>query len=120
MTISPVLFALLGFLLTALLALLAGGVAWGRVQAVLEQLRSDYRDLREELRRGAVDGAELAVQRQRLADHDAEIKSTRDRLHKIESHAARLDAELAAVRSTAERAHDDARAAASATHHPHP
>lgn len=117
MTFSPVIFALLGFLLTAVLSLLAGGVAWGRVQAVLDQLRTDYRDLREELRRSAVDGAELAVQRQRLADHDAEIKSTRDRLHKLESHAARLDAELTSVRSTAERAQDDARAAAH--HHPH-
>lgn len=115
MTLSPALFTLLGFLLAVVLALIGGGVAWGRVQAVLDQLRSDYRDLRDDVRRGTVDGAELAVMRQRIADHDAEIKSLRERLHKSESHLARTDAEIVAVRTTAERAHDEARA----SHHPH-
>lgn len=115
MTLSPVFFTLCGFVLAVVLALLGGGVAWGRVQAVLEQLRSDYRDLRDDVRRGAVDGAEFAVMRQRIADHDAEIKSLRERAHKAESHATRIEAEITSVRATAERALDDARASL----HPH-
>ena len=114
MTLSPALFTLLGFLLAVVLALIGGGVAWGRVQAVLDQLRSDYRDLRDEFRKAAVDAAEIAVLRQRSADHDAEIKLLRERLHKTESHLARADAEIAAVRTTAERAYEEARA----SHHP--
>lgn len=115
MTITPALLTLLGLLVASLSALLAGGVAWGRFASALEQLRSDHRDLRDDVRKGALDGAELAAHRQRLADHDAEIRSMRERLHKAESAATRLEAELSAVRRTAERAEDAQRQ----THHPH-
>lgn len=45
MTITPPLLTLLGLLVAAVSALIAGGVAWGRFAAALDQLRQDHRDL---------------------------------------------------------------------------
>ena len=49
MTLQPITFALLGFLLAAVSALIAGGIAWGAFRAQLERQRDEIRDLRGEV-----------------------------------------------------------------------
>lgn len=50
MTLSPVTFALLGFLLAAVSSLVAGGIAWGAFRAQLERQRDEIHELRTEVR----------------------------------------------------------------------
>jgi uncharacterized protein (DUF3084 family) len=113
-TISPILLALLGLLVSALGALLAGGVAWGRFAAALDRLREDHRELRTEVQRAVDAVTGLAVARTRLDVLEAEVKDLRTAKHAAASELATLRAELVAVRRTAETAHDEARA----SHHP--
>jgi uncharacterized coiled-coil DUF342 family protein len=113
-TISPVILALLALLVSALGALLAGGVAWGRFAAALERLREDHRDLRTEVQRAVDAVSGLAVARTRLDALESEVRDLRAAKHSQASELATLRAELSAVRKTAETAHDEARA----SHHP--
>lgn len=50
MTLQPITFALLGFLLAAVSALIAGGIAWGAFRAQLERQRDEIHELRTEVR----------------------------------------------------------------------
>ena len=50
MTLAPVTFALLGFLLAAVSSLVAGGIAWGAFRAQLERQRDEMHELRTEVR----------------------------------------------------------------------
>lgn len=50
MTLQPITFALLGFLLAAVSALVAGGIAWGAFRAQLERQRDEIHELRTEVR----------------------------------------------------------------------
>lgn len=115
MIISPILLALLGLLLSALGAVVAGAIAWGRFAAALDRLREDHRETRDEVKKlvGEVTGVALA--KQRLDALEAEVSKQRDARHAQASAITRIEAELAAVRTTAERARDEARA----SHHPH-
>jgi len=114
-TLSPILLALLGLLLSALGAVVAGAVAWGRFAAALDRLREDHRELRVEVQRAVDAVTSIAVAKQRLDALEAEARDLRAAKHTQASSITRLEAELAAVRATAERAHDEARA----SHHPH-
>ena len=49
MTLQPITFALLGFLLAAVSALIAGGIAWGAFRAQLERQRDEIHELRTEV-----------------------------------------------------------------------
>lgn len=114
-TLSPVLLALCGLLLSALGAITAGGVAWGRFANALDRLREDHRETRDEVKRLVDTVTGLAIARQRIDTLEAEVKVLRDARHLQASEIATLRAELSAVRKTAETAHDEARA----SHHPH-
>ena len=50
MTLAPITFALLGFLLAAVSSLVAGGIAWGAFRAQLERQRDEIHELRTEVR----------------------------------------------------------------------
>lgn len=113
-TISPVLLALCGLLLSALGAVVAGGIAWGRFASALDRLREDHRELRTEVQRAVDAVTGLAIARQRIDTLEAEVKDLRSAKHSHASELAALHAELASVRKTAEHAHDEARA----SHHP--
>ena len=49
MTLAPITFALLGFLLAAVSSLVAGGIAWGAFRAQLERQRDEIHELRGEV-----------------------------------------------------------------------
>ena len=119
MTISPVLLALCGLLLSALGAVIAGGVAWGRFAAALDRLREDHRETRDEVKRLVDTVTGLAVARTRIDALEAETRDLRAAKHTQASQITRLEAELSAVRTTAERAHDEARAAHHSQHPTH-
>lgn len=50
MTISPVVIALLGFLVAAVSSLLAGGIAWGVFRATIERQGREISDLASEVK----------------------------------------------------------------------
>lgn len=50
MIISPVVIALLGFLVAAVSALLAGGIAWGVFRATLDRQREEITQLAGEVK----------------------------------------------------------------------
>ena len=50
MTLQPITFALLGFLLAAVSSPVAGGIAWGAFRAQLERQRDEIHELRTEVR----------------------------------------------------------------------
>ena len=50
MTLAPITFALLGFLLAAVSSIIAGGIAWGAFRAQLERQRDEIHELRTEVR----------------------------------------------------------------------
>lgn len=108
-TLSTGTLALLGLLVAALSALLAGGVAWGRFSAVIDQLRADHADLRVEVRKGQADGAQIAAVAQRVADQAAEIKILRDARHEHGSSLARLSERLDALTARVGHIDDDVR-----------
>lgn len=108
-TLSTGTLALLGLLVAALSALLAGGIAWGRFSAVIEQLRADHADLRVEVRKGQADGAQIAVLSQRLADQDAEVKRLRQTAHDLGTALATLRAHHDALASRVGHLDDDVR-----------
>lgn len=73
MTLAPITFALLGFLLAAVSALVAGGIAWGAFRAQLERQRDEIRDLRGEVRELAQTVHDLTTRLAIVADrHDRE------------------------------------------------
>lgn len=115
-TLTPALLALLGVLVAALSALVAGAVAWGRFSSALETLRADHADLRAEVRKGQADGAQLAAVAQRVADQAAEIKGLRDGRHDHAAMLARISERLDALSSRVGTLHDDVRHSS----HPHP
>lgn len=106
LTISPILLALCGLLLTALSALLAGGVAWGRFAAALERLREDHQGLRADLKTAVDALSSVPVMRQRLDAVEGEVRDLRAAKHTQASAVTRLEAELEQVRRTADRATD--------------
>jgi len=108
-TLSTGTLALLGLLVAALSALLAGGVSWGRFSAALDQLRSDQRDLKDEVRKATADGQEIAVLRQRIADQGAEVKGLRDAKHDHGQALARLSERLDALTARVGHLDDDVR-----------
>lgn len=110
LTLSPIILALCGFLLAAVSALIAGGVAWGRFASVIDQLREDHKALRADLKAAVEALTGVPVMRQRLDSLEAEVRDLRAEKHKQASTITRLEAEFASVRRTAERAADDARA----------
>ena len=69
MTISPVLLALCGLLLSALGAITAGGVAWGRFANALDRLREDHRETRDEVKRLVDTVTKHAVTQSRASKH---------------------------------------------------
>jgi hypothetical protein len=72
-TLAPVTFALLGFLLAAISALVAGGIAWGAFRAQLERQRDEIHDLRDEVRALARTVNDLTLRLAVVADrHDRE------------------------------------------------
>ena len=114
MTLSPILLALLGLLLSALGAVVAGGIAWGRFASALDRLREDHRETRDEVKRLVDTVTKHAVTQSRVETLEVEVRDLRASKHSQASDLATLRAELAAVRKTAETAHDEARA----SHHP--
>lgn len=50
MTISPVVVTLLGFLVAAVSALLAGGIAWGVFRATIERQGKEIAELASEVK----------------------------------------------------------------------
>jgi biopolymer transport protein ExbB/TolQ len=90
-TISPVVLTLLGLLVTAVSALLAGGVAWGRFSSALEALRADHAGLRADLK-GVVSAiSEVSLLRSHLHEARDEITRLRERAHAHASAIARLE-----------------------------
>lgn len=108
-TLTPALLTLLGLLVAALSALIAGAVAWGRFSSALETLRADHADLRAEVRKGQADGAQLAAVAQRVADQAAEIKGLRDGRHDHAAMLARLSEKVEALSSRVGHIDDDVR-----------
>lgn len=90
MVVTPPILTLLGLLIAAVSALIAGGVAWGRFAAALDQLRQDHRDLAARVERAIADGAEIGVLRQSLADLRAEVSALRDHRHRVSTDLARI------------------------------
>lgn len=73
MTLQPITFALLGFLLAAVSSLVAGGIAWGAFRAQLERQRDEIRDLRGEVHELAKTVHDLTTRLAIVADrHDRE------------------------------------------------
>ena len=97
MTISPILLALCGLLLSALGAVVAGGIAWGRFASALDRLREDHRELRTEVQRAVDAVTGLAIARQRIDTLEAEVKDLRSAKHSHASELAALRAELDGV-----------------------
>lgn len=99
MTLSPVLLTLLGFLLAAVSALIAGGIAWGRFAAALESLRSDHAALRAELKEAVHTLGDIAVLRTRVETLQAEVQSLRAARHDEAAKVARLGEAVESLRS---------------------
>lgn len=108
-TIPTAFLVLAGFLLTALGVLAGGAVAWGRFQATLEQLRADQAELKDAVRKGQADGAQIAVLQQRAADQDAEVKRLRQTVHDLGTSLARLTATVESISSRVGHLDDDLR-----------
>jgi hypothetical protein len=108
-TLTPGLLALGGLLVAALSALLAGGVAWGRFDAALTQIRSDHAELRADVKRAAESGAQIAVLQQAVADLRARVELLGTRSHQAASEATRLATLLDALTSRVGEISDDVR-----------
>lgn len=108
MTITPVALTLIGLLIAAISALIAGGVAWGKFSSALDELRKDQALLREDVRRGQADGAHIAVMTSRVSTLEVEVKSLRENSHKQASMIATFEARIDSLRSAVERAMDRA------------
>lgn len=115
-TLTPALLTLLFGLVASLSALIAGGVAWGKFSAALEQLRVDHAELRADVKKGAADGAQIATMQQSISDLRTEVNGLRQRAHKSETEAATLRAEVNALDRRVGTLADDLRA----SHHPSP
>jgi hypothetical protein len=98
-TISPVVLTLVGFLLAAVSALLAGGVAWGRFAAALDSLRADHKALRDELKEAVHTLGGVAVLRSAVDSLDMEVRTLRQGRHDQASQLARMAAEIEALRA---------------------
>lgn len=73
MTLAPITLTLLGFLLAAVSALVAGGIAWGAFRAQLERQRDEINDLRTEVHALAQTVHDLATRLAIVADrHERE------------------------------------------------
>ena len=115
-TLTPALLALLGMLVAALSALVAGGVAWGRFAGALETLRGDHAELRADVRRAAEAGAQIGAIVQTIADLKAEVGALRDFKHKHGTAFERLAERVEGLASRLGHAEDDIRR----SHHPSP
>lgn len=71
MLISPVVIALLGFLVAATSALLAGGVAWGVFRATLERQREEINHLSGEVKALSMTVHDLATKVAVLTDRNS-------------------------------------------------
>lgn len=89
LSISPVLLALLGFLLAVLTALVTGGVAWGAFRAQLERHREEIHELRDEVRGLRTVVADLTTKLAVMADRHSREPSMPTPVHGIRPPAPR-------------------------------
>lgn len=68
MTISPIILGLLGLLLTAVTALITGGITWGTFREQLRAQGSEIKDLKVEIHKLTATVHELTLKLALVAD----------------------------------------------------